>query len=50
MMHPAVEIKELPEEYRISIEGDRIMVWNGRNGSGYSIEKLAPFTDDDDDS
>ena len=49
MMRPPVEVKELPEEYRVSIEGDKIYVWDGHNGAGHSLESLAPFTDMDDD-
>lgn len=49
-MHEPVRIRELPDEYKISIDGDTITVWNDGNGSKYSVEDLAPFTDPDDTS
>lgn len=46
-MNEPIRITEVPTEYRVSIEGDKLYVWNDGNGRGYDLETLAPYTDDD---
>lgn len=46
-MKAPVEVRKLPDEYTVTIEGDSITVWDGHNGKTHPLEQLAPFTDDD---
>ena len=43
-----ISIRDVPEKYKVEINGDQLRVWNGNNGKTYSIEALAPYTDKDD--